>query len=289
MKDAWIKSRDKGSVDKAFEIFSFLCDNYNDEKNCVKPNTFLANQVMDAVSKSGKFRTGDRTEEVLGMLNKLYDKYKDDEMKPNAQSYTITMNAWAKSRSFGKAKRTRDLLTQMEKAYKAGNRDVKPNVFAYTAVVSYRESFHISALYTLSHISHLPHSPLQLNACAFTVGDLLETKDALQIASSTYKELIASTYDKPNAVTFATFLRVCLNLIPEGESQSSAIMSVFKKCCEYGQVNQLILDIATKSLDDERLSRIMGLEVVNGRVSLSSLPSQWKCNAKETYNRKRRR
>ena len=62
--------------------------------------------------------------------------YEDDDMKPNARSYTITMNAWAKSRSFGKAKKTRDLLIQMEKAYKAGNNDVQPNVFVYTAVVS---------------------------------------------------------------------------------------------------------------------------------------------------------
>ena len=109
--------------------------------DCVKPSTFLANQVMDAMSRSGKAGAGDRTEEILEMLNKLYEKYKENDMKPNAQSYTITMNAWAKSRSFGKAKRTRDLLSQMEKAYERGNRDVKPNVFGYTAVVSLQCTF----------------------------------------------------------------------------------------------------------------------------------------------------
>ena len=118
---------------------------------------------------------------------------------------------------------------------------------------------------------------------------MLETKEALQIASSTYKELISSDYDKPNSVTFATFLRVCLNLIPAGDSQSSAIMSVFKKCCEYGQVNQLILDIATKSLDDEKLTKVMGFDIVRGRVALDELPSEWRRHATSVGNRKRRR
>lgn len=134
--DAWIKSRDKGSVDKAFAIFSDLYNNLNEGNGNVKPSTFLANQVIDAVSRSGTSGAGDKAEKILGMLDNLYSKFQDDDMKPNAQTYTIAMNAWAKTRSFGKAKKAQQLLMKMEDEYKSGNSDVKPNVFAYTAVVS---------------------------------------------------------------------------------------------------------------------------------------------------------
>ena len=135
--DAWVKARDKESVSRAYEIYSELYNNFIEGTTNVKSSTFLANQVIDAFSRSGKPGAGDRAEELLAMLDNLYTMYKDDEMKPNAQSYTITMNAWAKSRSFGKAKKAEKILLKMEEAYKTGNRDAKPNVFAYTAVVSF--------------------------------------------------------------------------------------------------------------------------------------------------------
>ena len=138
--DAWIKSKDEGSLERAFGIFSDLNTKFKNGSGHVKPSTFLANQVIDAYSKSGKPDAGEHAEEILGLLESLYTRYQDKDMKPNVQTYTITMNAWAKSRSFGKAKRAYTLLAQMEKAYKEGNHDVKPNVFAYTAVVSYYKS-----------------------------------------------------------------------------------------------------------------------------------------------------
>jgi hypothetical protein len=134
--DAWVKSRDLGSVQKAFDIFVELNRKFNEGETTVKPSTFLANQVMDAHSRSGQSGSGERAEEILAILDDLYAKYQDDEMKPNAQGYTITMTAWAKTRAFGKARKASQILARMEKAYKDGNRDAKPNVFAFTAVVS---------------------------------------------------------------------------------------------------------------------------------------------------------
>lgn len=134
--DAWIKSRDKGAVDRSFKIYSDLYNEFLEGKGNVKPSTFLANQVIDAISRSGKSGAGDRVEEVLKMLDYLYTQYDDDDMRPTQQSYTMSINAWAKSRSFGKAKKAQQLLFKMEEAYRGGNSNAKPNVFAFTAVVS---------------------------------------------------------------------------------------------------------------------------------------------------------
>jgi len=255
---AWTKSKDKGSVQKACKIFIDLHDAYENESSSVKPSTFLGNQVIDAVSRSGESDAGKTAEKILNILVSLYNKYNDSEMTPNAQSYSFTLNAWAKSRTFGKAKRAHQILQKMENAYKEGNRDVKPNVFAITAV---------------------------LNACAFTLGDIIEKKEALQIASATYKKLTASDYGKPNSVTFATFLRVCLNLIPKGPSQRAALGSIFKKCCEHGQVNDLILDIMRNSVPREEMEEIIGQDLGEGRLTVAKIPHEYKCNAKESVRR----
>ena len=46
------------------------------------------------------------------------------------------INAWSKCRRHGKAKRAKAILDQMVADYENGNKNAKPNVFAYTAVVS---------------------------------------------------------------------------------------------------------------------------------------------------------
>lgn len=117
----------------------------------------------------------------------------------------------------------------------------------------------------------------------------METKEALQIASRTYRNLCSSGYDKPNSITFATFLRVVLNLIPKGDSQQVAIVSVFNKCCEHGQVNDLILDILMNSVSKDRLSKILGNDDEDRIINLHSIPAEWKVNARVTKRDKRRR
>ena len=118
---------------------------------------------------------------------------------------------------------------------------------------------------------------------------MIETKEALQITSKTYRDLCAQGYDKPNSVTFATFLRVVLNLIPKGTSQQSAIISIFRKCCDHGQVNFLILDILIKSVTQEQLDEVIGYNIDKDALTINDIPSEWKSNVKETMRDKRRR
>ena len=88
---------------------------------------------------------------------------------------------------------------------------------------------------------------------------------------------------------FVTFLRVCLNLIPRGTSQQSAITTVFKKCCEHGQVDDKIFDIMVRSIPEEQLEIILGQDSSKGSFSIDRIPEGWKCNVEDMANKSRRR
>ena len=54
----------------------------------MKPSTIQATQIMNAYSKAGKSYAGERAESHLKRLTELYTIYKEEEMRPNALSYT---------------------------------------------------------------------------------------------------------------------------------------------------------------------------------------------------------
>ena len=92
---------------------------------------------MIAWSKSGGSGCGERAEEVLQRMEKLYSEFDNDSnFKPNLLSFNACINAWAKSRSFEKAQRAKGILNRMIQLYKEGDHDVKPNVFTFTSVLN---------------------------------------------------------------------------------------------------------------------------------------------------------
>uniref|UniRef100_A0A7S2EBP2 Pentacotripeptide-repeat region of PRORP domain-containing protein n=1 Tax=Ditylum brightwellii TaxID=49249 RepID=A0A7S2EBP2_9STRA len=253
--DAYIKSGEKGSVQRAENILNKMDNLYRKGNLEAKPNNIHLTTVMDAWSRSGDPLCGQKAEELLERGQQLYEQDGDIDIKPNAKSYNAVINAWAKGKQFGKAQRAREVLRRMVKRYNDGDKDVKPNVSTYTSV---------------------------LNSCAYTLGDLAEKREALQIASSTYKELIASGFGRPNHITYSTFLRVCSNLIPSGDSRASSMGTVFRKCCEDGQVNDLIIRQLQRSLTPDQIRGLVKCDIKNvDTLKPTDLPSSWTCNVQE--------
>lgn len=246
--DAYVKSRDAGALECAEDIYDDMFHKYISGNRDHKPSTILANQIMDKISKSGQSGAGEKAENILKSLNYLYLEYGDRDFLPNDRSYTMVINAYAKSRQFRKASNAKRILKQMISSYNEGNITAKPNVFSFTAVI---------------------------NACAFTIGDEVETKEALRIATAAYKSL--EIYDTPNHVTYSCFLRACLNLIPEGPSQESALLLVFRKCRDHGQVTEMILQILSRALSKQQVETIVGINAdPSGNISIDSVPTAWK-------------
>ena len=90
-----------------------------------------------AWSKSGIPGCGEKATRVLEQLENMNIEFGDSfDFKPNAYTFNACINAWAKSRSFEKAREAKSILDRMIDLYKAGNKDVKPNVFTFTSVLN---------------------------------------------------------------------------------------------------------------------------------------------------------
>lgn len=147
--------------------------------------------------------------------------------------------------------------------YEAGTSRAKPNTFVYTAV---------------------------LNSCAYAIGDDAEKADAMQIATTTFNELCNSEYGKPNHVTYATYLTACQNLLPEGETRAASMTSIFQKCCEDGQVNDLIIRRLAGALTKKQLHELYQTVGLDGdkAMDVALLPVEWKQNVQERKPRGKR-
>jgi len=255
--DALVKGR---QLQKAEDIYNRMVEEYEEDNSRPIPGKIQATQIMDGWAKSGEGTSGIKVEVLLTTLERLYTTYGIDAMKPSVITYCAAINAWAKGKAFGKARKARETLDRMIEAYESGNTDARPNTTAFTAV---------------------------LNACAFTQGDIVEKKEALMIAASAYKDLCLSDYGEPNQYTFATFMRVCSNIIPQGPQRASSMKSVLEKAAETGMVDELVLKILQNSLYKDQLESMLPCKLPAKGLSLSDLPAKWSCNVHKAAQRGR--
>lgn len=149
----------------------------------------------------------------------------------------------------------------MESLYKAGNKHLRPTVVAFNAV---------------------------MNACAYTNNsDLHEQNRAIEIAHRLLRELERSPYGVPDQVTYGTFLKVCANQMPDCDNRRTIVDSIFKKCCNDGQVGNLVLQQLKAITDEEQYERLVGRAIYDD-VRMEDLPSDWWSNVVEGRWRRRK-
>jgi hypothetical protein len=153
-----------------------------------------------------------------------------------------------------------NLLREMEKLYLAGNKQLRPNVVAFNAV---------------------------MNACAFTSGDVPEQNRAMEISHSILKELEQSPYGKPDQISYGTFLKVCGNQMPDCNTRQKIIEVIFQRCCKDGQLGSLVLSQLKAIAPEELYERLLGKRIYDN-VQLDDLPKEWRCNVVEGKWRRRR-
>lgn len=125
---------------KAEELLNHVEELYQNQTgyNCdaVSPNTITYNSCIDAYAKAKQPQNAERILRQMMMISSMDDGRREEEIKADAVSFNTVLHAWAVSRKKGGAQRAQQLLGHMEKLYYAGNVDVKPDVFSYTAVMS---------------------------------------------------------------------------------------------------------------------------------------------------------
>ena len=225
-----------------------------------KPNVRSFNSVLNAWAKSGTEEAALNAESILEFMEKLSDAGNND-VRPDVVAFATVINAWARSQRFGKADRVYNIFKHMQELYEAtGNEAVRPNVVIYNSV---------------------------MNACAFTVGDLAEQNRAVEIAHQMLKELEVGDDGDPDQITYGTFLKVCLNQMPDSSNRRKVAALIFDNAKRDGQLGSMVLQHFRLLAPPDLYYDMVGRDI-SEEVDVADLPQEWSCNVVEGKWRRRR-
>ena len=157
-----------GDADRAKKMLDDMENAYQTGSKQMGPNTLTYNTVIDAYAKSK------RPEEAEGVLKQMMlisreEPERDEQIKADTISFNSVLHAWQVSGKQGAALRSQQLLDHMIKLYHAGNNNVKPDAYSYTATISSwaNERRHPEALEKTMELLHKMQ-----NLCALGDDDL---------------------------------------------------------------------------------------------------------------------
>lgn len=245
--NCWAKSGERGAAARAEEILHLMEDKYAQGDRSVKPNVQTYTSTIDAYAKSREPDTATRAEAILNSM--------EDRVPPNVHTYVAVIQNYARSDQPSKAARAQAILQRMKDDFARGNRDAKPTVVAYNAV---------------------------LNACEFSLGgdtEIEQVEQAFKVACETLDELRNSEGLSADHVTYATFMGAISKLLPKSAIRFEMVDVWFRRCCADGQLGPVVLKKLKDAASPLQYSRLL-----NG-VQESELPAQWTRNLKKRRRR----
>eukprot|EP00977_Amphora_coffeiformis_P007292 scaffold1581_cov169-Amphora_coffeaeformis.AAC.28 len=303
--NAWANCGEEGSAQRAEEVLRRMEYLYKAGDEDLKPTTVSFNAVIDAYAKSGEEEAAEKAEHVLKFMEFLFESGENKDAKPNVRSFNSVINAWAKSRDYNNAERAQEILDHMEQLYEEGTTALRPDVHSFSSVINAwaRSSVHgkaeralnlfrkMESLYKAGN-KHLRPTVVSynavMNACAYTSNsDLHEQNRAIEIAHRMLRDLEISPYGEPDQITYGTFLKVCANQMPDCSNREQIVESIFKKCCNDGQVGNLVLQQLRAIAHEGQYQKLVGRSIFDD-VRMEDLPSEWWCNVVEGRWRRRK-
>jgi pentatricopeptide repeat protein len=277
--DAWIKSTDPEALDKAeaflerYEDMEYLSDPENKSvlKDIYKSLLFglcrgdkperaheflmdMVDQDLDADSFcfDKVIESYTNTEDGAHKLNRVKEVFELMEhasesggVQPNERVYTSFIRALTKAEIPDLLKEATAILERMKSEYAGGNRNLKPTVFTYNAV---------------------------LKACATEVSeDQATNMETFKSALSIFNELRAAK-EQPDHVTFGNMLR-CAALLPQGSQREAMITTTFQLCCRNGFLNSFVIRDLQFAAEEELWRDLCSCPA--GEVDLDRLPQAW--------------
>ena len=213
--NAFAKSSETGSAREAEDILQWMEQLYEGGHVHLKPDHISFTSVIDSLAKSWEDDAALRAEKMLHRMIELSKLGQNDDVRPTTVTFNAVINTWAKSKAPDKADRALSILRQMQELSTSDTRKtMSPNVITYTAV---------------------------LNACSFTSGDPDVIQRATVIALTVMDELGESATIQPDSVLFSTFIKALTKLLTNIRAREKIALSVFKRCCDAGQVNDSVL------------------------------------------------
>ena len=265
----------------------------------VEPDIISYNAVLHAWAR---YRASNNGEQKLIPGKEAEKLLRSMPITPNARSYTTVMDAWSRSCDVypDAAQKAHDLLLEMEELYPQNLPQLQPNTISYSTVMNaYAQStvttdkaFKCYGL--LQRMQHLYSSGENiqvkptlvtynsvLNACAMTANPK-EKEFAYQIVKKLYKQLVESS--EPDNFTYGTVLKACANLATAPcFTNEEFVESVFKKCCESGQVTFGVCYQLRQAASTELYRSLLPRESLNRQnlhFDVARMPVEWRCNVK---------
>jgi len=294
----WARAGVPGAAERCEDILRRMERMYETGDMSVKPDVISYSTVIDAWAKSGDRGAAQRAEEVVFRMQHLYDAGYTD-VKPSAITFTAVLDAWARSgEGTEAAHRAQNILHFMETAYAHGNDQLRPTTVTYTTVIAaWARSRHPHKaqkaqmiLHQMSHATDPDGRPnvvtynAVINACAFTHGSPDRRRQALDVATCTYNELRMTGNLQPDCITYGSLLKACSNLLLAGPEKDVAVHEVFGRCCEDGQVNEMVLAQIRHAASEGLVRELLGRFGPVGRVGMHDLPRSWTCSVKQGKN-----
>ena len=292
--DCWAKSGVEDAAKKAEAILALM----EKEDSDARPNTISFNSVINAHSKSRSMDKAVRAEALVNRMEELYQAGNLD-VKPDVWTYQSLLSTWSTSKVHGAPQRCEEILEMMDNKYKAGDEGLKPNGHCFTATINawskslekdkarsvYRILQYMNKLYVEGNEGVKPNVQsytAALNGCAHPEAeeDESELRQYFDIATLILEELRMSTFGKPTYLTYATFLQVCANCLPDGEEQTRVVRRTFDECKRDGQVGDAVLQ-RLRSHFPELYSELLAEYIEkydHAEFQSKDLPKQWRCN-----------
>ena len=250
----------RGVATKAVHILDHLTSRSIEGRTSLTADVTTYNSVLHAWSQSSDRNAAIKALGLLEIMLKLAEGRADLNVQPNAYSFSTCINAFSKSKFPRKARQTRDLLRRMKRLSDDGQKNMRPNIYVYTAV---------------------------LNACAYTFGRREEKEEALSIGLETFEELRQSGVGV-NHVAYGSFIRLCRTLMQEKDSRRNHFITrAFRQCCSDGQVGDYVLR-QLRPISDVYVSSLKAYIDRDGKV-VKELPASWTCNVCENRRRSNRK
>jgi pentatricopeptide repeat protein len=214
----------------------------------VQPNTIAFTSVCDAWSKEHVDHATDKVQSLINWMNEISNSGYTD-VRPNEYTYNCLLNAIVKSKDPSKADKALHILRFMQ-----SDPTLSPSIFNYNSV---------------------------LRVCSFTHGTASERFNAIKVAVMVMEEIMQQGNSDRLNITFGIFFNACANLTLNDEEKvklERMVEAVFKKCCEFGQVDDKLILQVRKACSQQLYLKLFGEFKGFPRVHITDVPQSWRSN-----------
>lgn len=195
----------RGMVKETSDLFDWLIKTNQDGDAEFGPDTYSYNINLSSLSRGMNLLD---VEMLFSQMKSISKTNKN--VKPNTISYTCVMNAWAGSKDDRRMQRLKELLCEMIDGYKAGDTDLKPDVFVLSVF---------------------------LNACAGSIDLDSEGEELLNTAFEGFR-LLGPKADDDVHIIYFKMISTIKQYVKNPKYRSRLLDKVFKRCTEAGILSE---------------------------------------------------